>query len=206
MKGFIIFSQEVIKMIEYKIKEIAERVKALRTMIGLSVDEMAEATGESAESYIKHENGEVDFPFGFIYHCAEKFGVDMIEILTGENPHLSGYTIVRQGQGLPMKREEGFDYYHLAARFKSKLAEPFLVKAQYREEEQSRPIEMSSHEGQEFNFILSGRLRFTFGNHIEELEPGDSVYYNSAQPHGMIATGGEECVFLAMVLKKHGEG
>jgi mannose-6-phosphate isomerase-like protein (cupin superfamily) len=189
---------------EYKIKEIAERVKALRTMIGFSIEEMAEATGESVESYTSHENGEIDFAFGFVYHCAEKFGVDMVEILTGENPHLSGYTLVRQGEGLPINREEGFDYFHLAARFKDKLAEPFLVKAAYREEEQSRPVELSFHEGQEFDFVLTGRLRFTYEGHIEELEPGDSVYYNSGKPHGLIATGGSDCTFLAMVVKKEG--
>lgn len=190
---------------EYKIKEIAERVKALRTMIGFTEEEMAEATGESVETYRSHENGEVDFNFGFIYHCAEKFGVDMIDILTGENPHLSGYTVVRTGEGLPIKHEEGFDYFHLAARFKDKLAEPFLVKAPYRAEKQSEPIEMSSHEGQEFDYIVSGRLRFAHEGHIEELEPGDSVYYDSSKPHGMIATGGNDCSFIAMVLKKSEE-
>lgn len=189
----------------YNIREIAERISALRTMIGFTVEEVAQASGESVESYVSYENGEKDFSFGFLYHCAEKFGVDIVEILTGENPHLSGYTIVRQDQGLPIKREEGFDYYHLAARFKDKLAEPFLVRAPYLEENQSKPIEISTHEGQEFDYILSGRLRFTYEGHIEELEPGDSVFYNSGKTHGMIATGGQECTFLAMVIKSSEE-
>ena len=127
-------------------------------------------------------------------------------MLTGENPHLSGYNLIRKGEGLPIKRNDGFDYYHLASRFRDKLAEPFLVRAPYREAEQSRPIELSSHEGQEFDFVLSGRLRFTFEGHIEELDPGDSVYYDSGRKHGMIATGGEDCTFLAVVIKKTEEG
>lgn len=187
---------------EYNIKEIAQRVRDLREIIGFTPEEMAQATEESLEEYLRHEAGEEDFSFGFLYHCAEKLGVDIVELITGENPHLSGYTLVRQGQGLPIEREEGFDYFHLAARFRGKLAEPFLVKATYREEEQSRPIELASHEGQEFDFVLTGRLRFTYEGHIEELEPGDSVFYNSAKPHGMIATGGTDCSFLAMVVKK----
>jgi len=186
---------------DYNIKEIAQRVYALRTLIGFTEEEMAAATGGSVEEYRRRENGEEDFPFGFLYHCAEKFGVDIVELLTGENPHLSGYTLVRNGEGLPIEREEGFDYFHLAARFKNKLGEPFLVKATYREAEQSRPIELASHEGQEFDFVLTGRLRFTYEGHIEELNPGDSVFYNSGKPHGMIATGGEDCTFLAIVLK-----
>ncbi|MDL2300500.1 helix-turn-helix domain-containing protein [Clostridiaceae bacterium OttesenSCG-928-D20] len=186
---------------DYNIEEVAKRIKELREICGFSQEEMAEATGIALEKYQKYESGEKDFPFGFIYHCAEKLEVDMVELLTGENPHLSGYTVIRQGRGLPIRRDDGFDYFHLAARFKDKLAEPFLVKATYCEAEQSRPIELSAHEGQEFDFVLQGRLRFTYEGHIEELEPGDCVYYNSGKPHGMIATGGEDCTFLAMVIK-----
>jgi transcriptional regulator with XRE-family HTH domain len=190
----------------YNIPEIAERIRSLRTLIGFTPEEMADKTGETVESYLEYENGQKDFPFGFLYHCTETFGVDIVEMLTGENPHLSGYNLIRKGEGLPIKRDEGFDYYHLAARFRDKLAEPFLVRAPYREAEQSRPIELSSHEGQEFDFVLSGRLRFTFEGHIEELDPGDSVYYDSGKNHGMIATGCEDCTFLAVVIKKPEEG
>jgi len=183
------------------IMEIAQRISELRQIVGLSQEELAQAAGESLESYIEYEEGKKDFPFGFIYHCSETLGVDMVELLTGENPHLSGYTLVRKDEGLPIKRLEGFDYFHLAARFKNKFAEPFLVRAPYREYQQSQPIELASHAGQEFDFVLSGRLRFTHNGHIEELNPGDSVFYNSGTPHGMIATGGEDCLFLAMVIK-----
>lgn len=187
---------------DYNINEIAGRIFELRIITGYTEQEMADAAVVSLETYRAYESGEQDFPFSFIYHCSEKFGVDMIELLTGEAPHLTGFTLVRQGKGLPIMRQEGFDYFHLAALFKNKLGEPFLVKAPYREEQQSQPIELAQHEGQEFDFVLSGRLRFTHGGHIEELEPGDSVYYDSGRPHGMIATGGEECTFLAIVLKE----
>lgn len=186
----------------YNIGEIANRIRELRSIIGVEAETLAKATGESLQDYLEYESGAKDFSFGFLYHCAETLGVDIVELLTGENPHLLGYTIVRQGDGLPIMRDEGFDYFHLAARFKHKLAEPFLVRAPYSEEQQSQPIELSAHEGQEFDFILSGRLRFTHEGHIEELSPGDSVYYDSGKPHGMIATGGGECTFLAMVVKE----
>ena len=187
---------------KYNIEEIAERIRELRGIIGFTEEEVAAAAGETLDSYIAYEKGEKDFPFGFLYHCAEKLGVDIVELLTGENPHLSGYTLVRNGEGLPINREEGFDYLHLAPLFKEKKCEPFLVRAPYRDEQQSQPIELSFHAGQEFDFVISGRLRFTYEGHIEELNPGDSVYYNSGKPHGMIATGGSECTFLAMVLKE----
>jgi transcriptional regulator with XRE-family HTH domain len=190
---------------EDKITEIAERIRFLRTLIGRTPEDMAKATGESVETYLSYENGQQDFPFGFLYHCAETLGVDIVEILTGENPHLTGYNLVRKGGGLPITRKRGFDYFHLAARFKNKLAEPFLVRAPYREAEQSQPITLSAHAGQEFNYVVSGRLRFVFEGHLEELESGDSVYYDSGRKHGMIATGGEDCTFLAIVIKEPGE-
>ena len=93
---------------EIIITEIAQRIRDLRDIMGYTTAEMAQTVGCSEEEYIAAENGEVDFSFTFIYKCAEKFNVDMIEILTGDNPRLSYYSIVRKGEGLPMKRRSGF--------------------------------------------------------------------------------------------------
>lgn len=190
---------------EPNIVEVAGRVRALREDLGLSIEDMAEATGRTPEEYATMESGAEDLSFTFLYRCAEKFGVDMIELLTGENPHLTGYSVVRAGQGLSIKRREGFEYLHLAPNFRYKLAEPFMVTAPFREEEQDVPIHLSRHEGQELNFIVSGRMRFAYEGNVEELGPGDTLFYDSSRGHGMIATGGEPCRFLAIVLKAQGE-
>ena len=187
---------------EIIITEIAQRIRDLRDIMGYTTAEMAQTVGCSEEEYIAAENGEVDFSFTFIYKCAEKFNVDMIEILTGDNPRLSYYSIVRKGEGLPMKRRSGFSYYHLGYRFKDKLCEPFLVTAPFSQEEQDKPITVSTHEGQELDYILKGSLKVAFEDHTEVLNEGDSVLYNSAHGHGMIATNGEDCTFLAIILKK----
>ncbi len=187
---------------ETRVMEIAERIRGLREMMDMSVEEVAGAVGITVQEYMECESGQHDFNFTFLYKCADKFGVDIVELLTGENPHLSFYSIVRKGDGLDIKRREGFKYEHLGYRFKSKTAEPFLVTAPYIEEEQDKPIELSTHEGQEFDYILKGTLKAQMENHVEILHAGDSMYYNSGRGHGMIATGGEECVFLAIVLKK----
>ena len=97
----------------------------------------------------QHENGEQDFGFTFLYKCADKLDVDIVELLTGENPRLSFYSIVRKGEGLDIKRRAGFKYEHLNYRFKNKIAETFLVTAPYFEEEQDQPIPLSTHSGQE---------------------------------------------------------
>lgn len=189
-------------MEEIRIAEIAERIRTLREIMDFTVEEMAETVSCTVEEYEAAERGESDFSFTFLFKCADKFGVDMIEILTGENPHLSFYSIVRKGEGLPIKRRSGFNYYHLCSNLKDKYCEPFLVTAPYKPEEQDAPIHLSVHEGQEFDYILKGTLKVQFEEHTEILREGDCVLYDSSHGHGMIATDGEECIFLAIILKK----
>lgn len=186
---------------EPNIAEIAERIKAMRELCEIPVEEMAGIVGKTVEEYTEYESGKLDFSFTFLHKCAERFGIDIVELLTGENPHLSGFTLVRNGQGLPIKRRVGFEYQHLAYNFKDKLAETFVVIAPYIEEDQDAPIRTSTHEGQEFDYILEGTLRFTHNGHVMDLGPGDSVYYDSGMPHGMYATSKDGCKFLAVVVK-----
>jgi quercetin dioxygenase-like cupin family protein/DNA-binding XRE family transcriptional regulator len=190
---------------ETRILEIAERIKGLREMMDLTAEEMARAVGVSVEEYVRHEEGKQDFNFTFLYRCADKFGVDIVELLTGENPHLSFYSIVRAGEGLDIKRRKGFQYEHLSYRFKGKIAETFLVTAPYFAEEQNESIHLSTHAGQEFDYIISGSLKVQMENHTEVLHAGDAIYYDSSRGHGMIAAGGEDCVFLAVVMRSQAE-
>ena len=185
---------------ETQIMEIAERIRGLREMMGISEDEMAKVTGVDVEEYKAYERGENDFPFTFMLKCAQRFGVDIVELMTGENPHLSFYTITRSGKGLPIERRKGLKYRHLAPLIKDKLAEPFFVCAPYSEEEQKEPIKYSTHSGQEFDYILKGNLKVDLDGHVEILGEGDSLFYNSGYNHGMIATGGSDCEFLVIVL------
>lgn len=186
---------------EPNMKEVANRIQALREDIGISVEDMAKATGRSVDEYARQEEGEQELSFTFLYKCADKLGVDVVELLTGENPHLSGYSLMRAADGLSIKRRAGFEYLHKAPHFKNKLAEPFLVTAPYLEEEQGTPIHLSYHAGQELDYIISGRMRFAYEDHVEELGAGDTLLYDSGRGHGMIAIGGEPCVFLAIVMK-----
>ena len=159
----------------------------------------------SPEEYARLEEGNDDFSYSFLVKCAETLGVDTVELITGETPKLSFYSIIRKGRGLPIKRRKGFTYDHMGYLFRSRECEPMLVVAPYSEEEQDAPIHLSYHVGQELDFILSGRMRFAYEDHVEELEAGDLLMYDSGRGHGMIATGGEPCTFLAIVMKPHGD-
>lgn len=190
---------------EPNIKEVANRIRSLREDSDITMQEMADATGRSLAEYSAQEAGEQDLSFTFLYKCADRLGVDVIELLTGETPHLTGYSLTEAGDGLCIRRRAGFEYLHKAPHFRHKLAEPFLVTAPYIEEEQDAPIHLSYHEGQEIDYIISGRLRFAYEDRMEELGPGDFLMYDSGRGHGMIATDGEPCTFIAIVIKPHGE-
>ena len=187
-------------MEEPNIKEVAGRIRALREDFDLTMQEMADATDRSVAEYAAQESGEQDLSFTFLYKCAKKLGVDVIELLTGETPHLKGYSLVRAGDGLSIKRRAGFEYLHKAPHLGNKLAEPFVVTAPYLEEEQDKPIHLSYHKGMELDYIISGKLRFAYEENVEEVGPGDTLMYDSGRGHGMIAIGGEPCVFLAIVM------
>ena len=187
---------------EVRIIEIAERIRCMREILDISVEDMAKACSVTTEEYTKFESAQADFPFSFLVKCAEALGVDMTELVTGEEPRLNFYTVVRKGHGLPIKRREGLTYHHLAYLFKDKKCEPLLVTAPYNEQEQKSPIHLSSHEGQELDFVVKGSLKMAFENHVEILSEGDCIYYDSSYKHGMVATGGEDCTFLAIVIKE----
>ena len=189
-------------MLQNEILQIAERIRGLREMLEISTAEMAEVTGMTEAAYTACEQGEDDLSFTFLYNCAKRFGVDMTELITGDVPKLSFYTIVKKGSGMPIERRQGFAYQHLAYLFKNRSCEPFLVRAKYRQEEQDAPIALSRHKGQEFDYVLRGKLKVRMEEHTAVLEAGDAIYYDSGHGHGMIATGGEDCEFLALVLEE----
>ncbi len=185
---------------EYSLKEVAGRIKDLREAKGYTQEELAKLTGVSVEEYRVLEKGDTDFSFTFIYKCAKACDVEVVDLLEGRSSTLTSFAITRKGDGLKIVKKHGFVYNNLAPKFKDKLAEPFLVKFPYLPEEQNAPIKLSSHNGQEFDVIVKGSLKVQVGNHVDILHEGDSIFYNSLIPHGMIAVSEGGCEFHAVVL------
>ena len=183
-----------------QLSEIASRIKELRNIMGWSTAQMAEKTDITEEKYIEYESGKIDIPFSFLHKCALVFDVEMTELLEGHSARLSSYTVTRKGQGQGTAKEDGIDIANLAPKFKDKLAEPYWVKYEYSASQQNKPIKLATHSGQEFDLVLSGSLKVQIGSHVEILNEGDSIYYNSSTPHGMIAVDGKDCVFCAVVM------
>ena len=188
------------QQMDLKISEIAERIREMREISGFTVEEMAQKTDTKPEEYVAYESGERDFPFTFIHKCALAFDLELTNLLEGRSAKLNTYVVTRGGKGQTTVDEDGITIVNLAARFRKKIAEPYWVRYEYKQTEQDRPIHLTTHKGQEFDYIVSGHLKVQVGEHTEILGPGDSIYYHSHQPHGMIAIDGEDCVFLAIIL------
>lgn len=184
---------------EFKIREVAQRIRALRESVGLTPQEMAAKTDVSVDEYMTYESGEKDFSFTFIYKFANATNVEITDLMEGESPKINSFDLTRSGEGLPIARRKGLNYQRLAPNFKHKIGEPFIVTIPY-VDEASRHPHPSTHEGQEFDIVIKGTLKVRIGDNEETLHAGDSIYYDSSEEHDVWAGDGEECVIYAMVL------
>ncbi|MCR5689765.1 MAG: cupin domain-containing protein [Clostridiales bacterium] len=179
-----------------QLRDIGERLATMRDIAGISVEEMAERLDITPEQYTAYEIGENDFSFSMLFNCASILGVDIQDLISGETPRLSTCSVVRKGKGYSIKREDAYDYKHLAYTFRNKKAEPFLVTV----EPSDDAAEMHEHDGQEFNYILSGKIAFYIGDVSYILNKGDSVYFDASIPHAEKALD-DTAKFIAVVLK-----
>lgn len=183
-----------------QLKEIGQRLAMLREIRDLDTKAIAEQIGISEQDYLSYESGDKDFSFSFLYNAAAILGVDVLDLMSGESPKLSICSVVRNGEGYEIKRRKAYDYQHLAYTFRNKAAEPFLVTVEPKEPDFVPTLH--NHEGQEFNYLLSGAMQFYIGDISYEIGEGDSLYFDSNVPHAMKALGGKPARFLAVVIQK----
>jgi len=181
-----------------QLKEIGARLGALRDIFDIPIKEMAKTMKISVEDYTAYESGQKDFSFSFLQNAAQIFGVDVVDIISGESPKLTKCAIVRKGEGFDIERRKAYDYKHLAFTFSNKKAEPFIVTVEPKPNEVPT---LHSHDGQEFDYMLSGKMEFHFDKLVYELNEGDSIYFDSGVPHAMKAAGEQAVKFLAVVIK-----
>ena len=179
---------------------IAQRIREMREIIGYSTSTMAELLDIPEDLYVQYESGEQDLPFTFMHKCSMAFGVELTELLEGYSARLTSYNITRKGKAPVTASEDGITIQNMAAMFQNKMATPYWCTYKYDPELLTKPIHTVTHAGQEFNLILKGTMKIRVGEHEEILHEGDSIFFKSSTPHGQIAVGGEDCVFLAMIM------
>lgn len=178
-----------------QISQVAARVRELRELSGLSLETMAKELGLSAEDYFTLESGREDISVGTLARIAHLCRVELVSLISGEEPRLHTYALTRAGQGVSVERKVEYQYVALAPHFIHKKAEPFLVTVPV-----GASHHLNIHPGQEFTYLLEGRLQVTIGGHDVVLEPGDSLYFDSGTPHAVAAMGEGPARFLAIIV------
>ena len=163
---------------------VGQRVKMLREQKGLTHRDLAQRTGLEEEYLRQVEEAEVSPPLGVLIKLGKGLDMKLGTLIAGGEDR--PYTVVRHGQGKAMSRfasqrgtKYGYTYQALAPDMRNRSMEPFIVILQKSEEE----VPLSAHDGQEFIFVLDGRMEALVGEAREVLEAGDSIYYDSSNPH-----------------------
>lgn len=176
------------------LKMIPARIRELREILELTVEQMAEKLSISSEVYKGYEDGRADISISTLYEIAAILGTDLTVLLTGESPRMEYQSVVRAGEGISIDRYPGYAFSSLAYNFIGRVMEPLLVTISPEE----NPPAMIIHTGQEFNYVLKGTVKVTVGKREYILNPGDSIYFDPGQPHGQEAVGGE-AAFLTVI-------
>lgn len=180
-----------------QIREIAQRLAGLRDLLGVAAEEMATECHVSTKEYLGYESGEKDIPVSALQNISKKYRIELTALLFGNEPNMKSFSLTRAGQGTAMERTRAYKYQALASGFAGRKADPFIVTVEPAPE--NRPMHLNSHNGQEFNYVLEGRLLLSINGHELTLNEGDSLYFDATQPHGMKALGGKPVKFLAFI-------
>jgi len=180
------------------IKSIANRLRELREVLELSAQEVAESCHLRVEEYMALESGESDISVNVLQTIARRYGISLDVLMFGEEPKMNAYFITRAGAGVSVERRKAYKYEALASGFRDRKADPFIVTVEPAPAD--APMHLNSHEGQEMNYMLEGRLLLSLNGKELVLNVGDSLYFDSSLPHGMKALDGRPVRFLAIIM------
>ncbi len=180
--------------------EMGVRIKAARESRGFSLFDVYLRTDVKVDLLAQIEEGKTTPPLGTVIKLAKALDLKIGYFISGKEK--LAYTIVRRDDREPTSRYDpkkekqyGYKYESLAPHKMDRLMEPFLVTLKPSETEEER----STHDGQEFIFVLQGEMEVRLGEEVHILEPGDSIYYDAAVPHLVKCHGGENTKILAVL-------
>lgn len=181
-----------------QLKQIGERLRGLRDALDIPAEEMAQTIGISLEKYMKIEQGELDITISNLMKIAHKYGISAEELMFAESAHMKSYCVVRKGQGMSVERTKAYKYQSLVSGFVNHKADVFIVTVEPKPD--AHVVYKNTHPGQEFNLILEGEMELYIGGKTIILGEGDSIYFDSSKPHGMLARGNKAVRFLAFTV------
>jgi transcriptional regulator with XRE-family HTH domain len=181
--------------------EVGKRIRELREEAGLSLQEFAEKTGYSSALLSQFENHLISPPLGALVKLSQALGIDVGDFL-GDSP-TEPFALVRSYERKTVSRVAsrtgvnlGYTYEALGIGMKDRRMEPFVVTLEPVAIKEKR---LSTHEGEEFIYVLEGDVEVHLEDHTDTLEPGDSIYFKSSIPHHIMCPGEEPARILAVI-------
>ena len=184
-------------MFNDEIKAVADRLRGLRDIMDVSVEEAAKVCNVGIDKYISYESGTVDIPVGVLQSMSKQYGIDLGTLISGKEPHMHSYCLTKKDKGLSVDRRKDYKYQALATGFQNRKADPFIVTIS---PEETKEIHFNSHPGHEFNFMIEGSMKLVIDGKELIVEEGDSVYFDGTKQHGMQALNGKNAKFLAIII------
>ncbi len=175
-----------------KNKEFASKMKSIRERQNMTIEELAEASGVKLEVLQAMENGEVIPSLTPLTKMARALGVRLGTFLD-DTPQI-GPVVTRGGKTEntlyfsgreDVTNATNLEYHSLGAGKIDRNVDPFIINIKYEEKEK----ELSSHEGEEFIYVLEGEIEVIYGKDSFIIGEGDSIFYDSVVPHHLHANG-----------------
>ena len=181
-------------------KQIADKIKALRTNKGYTLKRLGELTGLSKGLLSRIENYQVSPPIGTLSKISHGLEVPIgIFFETHEMDDHEKFAVTKKHERKQVNKKEAseaLNYYSLSGLQKKKIIEPFIVKYPVTGKNTTKLYE---HPGEEFLFVLKGSIEFIYGKEIIRLESGDTVHFDSSIPHQMRNAGDTKSECLVIV-------
>ncbi|MBM3156598.1 MAG: cupin domain-containing protein [Chloroflexi bacterium] len=180
-------------------ESLGDRIRKAREVHNLSIPQLSNRTGIDADILKRIEANKVAPPLGELVKLGKALETGMSFLISpGTDKPM---TVVRADQRKQTSRHlgkkgerYGYFYESLAPEKANRMMEPFMVTLTPAEE-----VQPSTHDGQEFLFVLEGKMMAQVGGRKEYLEPGDAIYYDSSEPHFVKCIGGKEARLLAVL-------
>ena len=184
-------------------KIVGEKIKALRESKQISVADLVERTGLAQQQIERIENN-IDIPsLAPLIKIARALGVRLGTFLDDQDGN--GAVVCRSNERTDnsisfsnnaMSARTHMQYHSLSASKSDRHMEPFIIDIQATDE---KSYELSSHEGEEFIYVMEGAVEVAYGKKHHVIEAGDSIYYDSIVPHHVHGFEGQAAKILAVV-------
>lgn len=182
--------------------KIGSKVKLLRETRKLTVEDVSERTNLSLETIENIENGALVPSLTPLIKIARVLGVRLGTFMDDVENLGPVVTRAKEEKSVTRFSDRGnavnsdLDFYTLAQNKAGRHMDPFVIDIYPSSEEE---IKMSTHEGEEFIYVLNGTVEIKYGKDTYLLKEGDSIYYDSIVAHHVHSYGTDNAKILAMV-------